>query len=127
MNRLTIIGNLVRDPEMRTTQTGKDVCTFTVAVNKRKKINGQPDADFFRVSAWEERGRVCHQYLQKGRKVAVNGPVSVSTFTSKAGETRATLEVMADEVEFLFSKPSDGFTKVDVKDNPFEQDELPWQ
>jgi len=107
MNKLTIIGNLTRDPELRTTSTGVNVCDFTVAVNRRQRRdaqNGQPEADFFRVSAWRERGELCAKYLSKGRKVCVIGPVSVRTFTGNDGTTRASLEVTADEVEFLSSR-----------------------
>lgn len=102
MNRLTIIGNLTRDPELRSTQTGISVCTFTVAVNRRKTQNNQqPEADFFRVTAWRERGELCAKWLIKGRKVAVIGPVSVSTYQGNDGKTYANLEVTAEEVEFL--------------------------
>ena len=106
MNKLTIIGNLTRDPELRTTSTGINVCSFTVAVNKKQTAeqraqNIQPQADFFRVSAWRERGEVCAKYLQKGKKVCVVGPVSVSTYTGNDGVVRANLEVTADDVEFL--------------------------
>ena len=107
MNKLTIIGNLTRDPELRTTTTGVNVCDFTVAVNRRQRRdaqNGQPEADFFRVTAWRERGELCAKYLAKGRKVCVIGPVSVRTFTGNDGTTRASLEVTADEVEFLSSR-----------------------
>ena len=107
MNKLTIIGNLTRDPELRTTTTGVNVCDFTVAVNRRQRRdaqNGQPEADFFRVTAWRERGELCAKYLAKGRKVCVIGPVSVRTYTGSDGTTRASLEVTADEVEFLSSR-----------------------
>ena len=108
MNKLTIIGNLTRDPELRTTSTGVNVCDFTVAVNRRNRNrdaqNGQPEADFFRVSAWRERGELCAKYLAKGRKVCVIGPVSVRTYQANDGTTRASLEVTADEVEFLSSR-----------------------
>ena len=80
MNKLTIIGNLTRDPEMRTTSTGINVTTFTVAVNRRGRRDeqsNQPDADFFRVSAWRALGENCAKFLQKGRKVAVVGAVSL--------------------------------------------------
>ena len=98
MNKLTIIGNLTRDPETRVTQSGSSVCSFTVAVNRR----GQDDkTDFFRVSAWNKTGETCQKYLAKGRKVAVTGPVSVSTYTGQDGKTYANLEVMAQDVEFL--------------------------
>jgi single-strand DNA-binding protein len=139
MNKLTIIGNLTRDPELRTTSTGLNVCTFTVAVNRRRSGNSnQPEADFFRVSAWRQLGENCQRYLAKGRKVAVVGAVSVSTYTGNDGNTRASLEVTADDVEFLSSRNEDagyapaapaqsipaapamnGFEEVDDEDLPF--------
>ncbi|MBQ1779377.1 MAG: single-stranded DNA-binding protein [Acidaminococcaceae bacterium] len=100
MNQLTIIGNLTRDPELRTTSAGISVCSFTVAVN-RKKQGQQPEADYFSVSAWRERGENCAKFLLKGKKVCVVGPVSVRTYQAQNGETRAQMEVTADEVEFL--------------------------
>ena len=114
MNSLTIIGRLTADPELRATQDGKEVCTFTVAVNRRKG----DQADFFRCSAWNQLGQNCKKYLAKGKQVAVRGAVSVRTYTSKDGETRASLEVMADDVEFLTPK-GDGYTKVTEPDDPF--------
>ena len=102
MNKLTIIGNLTRDPELRTTASGINVCSFTVAVNKRVKKDGeQQDADFFRVSAWRGLADVCSKYLAKGRKVAVVGSVSLHTYESQNGKQGASLEVVADDVEFL--------------------------
>lgn len=100
MNKLTIIGNLTADPQMRTTQSGINVCTFTVAVNKRQKGDSQA-ADFFRVNAWRQLGENCQRFLAKGRKVAVVGDVSVSTYTTQNGETRASMDVTAQDVEFL--------------------------
>ena len=144
MNKLTIIGNLTRDPELRTTTTGVNVCDFTVAVNRRQRRdaqNGQPEADFFRVSAWRERGELCAKYLAKGRKVCVIGPVSVRTYTGNDGTTRASLEVTADEVEFLSSRndgdTAGGYTAPAVSEAPsadsqtagftaVETDELPF-
>lgn len=104
MNKLTIIGNLTRDPELRTVngQEGPaNVCDFTVAVNRRSGNNGQNEADYFRVTAWRGLADNCKKYLAKGRKVAVVGPVSCRTYTGNDGVTRASLEVKADEVEFL--------------------------
>ena len=89
MNKLVIIGNVSNIPELRTTPNGKTVCNFNVAVNRRKKVEGQPDADFFRVSAWRQLGENCAKFLAKGRKVCVVGPVSVRTYTTKDGETKA--------------------------------------
>lgn len=127
MNKLTIIGNLTRDPETRVTQSGSSVCSFTVAVNRR----GQDDkTDFFRVSAWNKTGETCQKYLAKGRKVAVTGPVSVSTYTGQDGKTYANLEVMAQDVEFLTpraeqtaqapaSPANNGYQEVTDDDLPF--------
>lgn len=107
MNKLTIIGNLTRDPELRSLTNGTQVCSFTVAVNRRRSQgadNGQPEADYFRVSAWRQLGENCGRYLAKGRKVCVIGPVSISTYTGNDGKARANMEVTADDVEFLSPK-----------------------
>ena len=101
MNKLTIIGNLTADPQSHTTQEGKSVCNFSVAVNRRRKIQGQPEADFFRIAAWGRMGENCQQYLVKGKKVCVVGQVSVSTYQTQDGTTRANMEVFAEDVEFL--------------------------
>jgi single-strand DNA-binding protein len=144
MNKLTIIGNLTRDPELRTTSAGINVCDFTVAVNRRVRRdaqNAQPEADFFRVSAWRQLGENCARFLAKGRKVCVVGPVSVRTYTGSDGTTRASLEVTAEDVEFLTPRneadsagayapaapvdapsaeaPAAGFTAVETDELPF--------
>ena len=127
MNLLAIVGNLTRDPESRTTNTGKTVCTFSVAVNRRQKDkDGNNVADFFRVSAWGQTGENCQKYLAKGRKVGVTGSVSVHTYQAQDGTTKASLEVFANDVEFLTPK-GDGQSQAgpvdvsaDVPDNfPF--------
>ena len=115
MNRLFIIGNLTRDPELRSTPAGDSVCDFTVAVNRRGRRdvqNGQQqEADFFRVSAWRQLGENCSKYLAKGRKVAVTGSVRVRTYQANDGTTRASLEVPAEDVEFLSPRgEGDGMT-----------------
>ena len=102
MNSLTIIGNITRDPEVRTTKTGKTVCNFWVAVNsKRKDQNGDSITDFFLVSAWNALGENCGRYLAKGRKVAVCGTVSCRAYQTQGGEIRSEMDVLADVVEFL--------------------------
>ena len=111
MNKVFLIGNLTRDPELRTTQTGVSVCSFTIAVNRRRPSNaeaGQPEADFFRVTAWRQLGEICAKYLAKGRKVSVVGSVSASAYTGSDGQARASLEVQADDVEFLTPKSEQG-------------------
>lgn len=102
MNKAFIIGNLTRDPELRTTQSGVSVCSFTVAVNRRQRnAEEQNEADFFRVNVWREMGENCAKYLAKGRKVGVIGPVSVNTYQGNDGQMRAQMEITANEVEFL--------------------------
>ena len=105
MQKLFIIGNLTRDPELRSTRDGIAVCSFTVAVNRRSKgAQAGQDADFFRVTAWRALGESCGKYLAKGRKVGVTGSVSVNTYTAQDGSFRASMEVVADDVEFLSPK-----------------------
>ena len=103
MNKLTIIGNITRDPELRTTTSGVNVCSFTVAVNRRTKSGEQNQADFFKVSAWRELGETCKKFLAKGRKVAVDGSVGYETYQGRDGKTYVNLTVNAQEVEFLTS------------------------
>lgn len=102
MNKVFLIGNLTRDPELRTTQAGDAVCTFTIAVNRRRTARaGQPEADFFRITAWRQLGENCAKWLIKGKKVSVVGTVSASAYMGNDGQPHANLEVTADEVEFL--------------------------
>ena len=105
MNKIFLIGNVSNDPQLRSTPSGDQVCQFTVAVTRRKSAQaGKQDADFFRVSAWRKLAEICGQYLGKGKKVAVVGSVSVSTYMANNGEMRASLDVVADDVEFLSPK-----------------------
>ena len=112
MNKIILIGNLTRDPELRTTPNGYTVCDFTIAVNDRRAtrnqqpVNGQQqdNAQFFRVSAWRQLGENCAKYLAKGRKVFVSGPLTARTYQANDGTTRVSLEVQADDVEFLTSR-----------------------
>ena len=98
---------MTRDPETHDTNNGKSVCNFTIAVNRRQKSQNSdhPEADYFRVAAWGAMGENCQKYLSKGRKVAVTGAVSVSTYTAQDGTTRAQMEIRsAEDVEFLSSR-----------------------
>ena len=100
-----IIGNVTRDPEVRVTPTGKSVCNFTVAVNRRKaNPDGTRDADFFRVSAWDQLCDLCQKFVTKGKKVCVVGSIGVHVYTNQKGEAAANMEVLANEVEFLSPK-----------------------
>lgn len=101
MNKVTIIGNLTKAPELRTTTAGVTVCGFTVAVNRPKTQGNQdPGADFFNVNAWRGLGETCAKYLDKGKKVCVIGRVSLRTWENE-DRHGASLEVLAEDVEFL--------------------------
>ncbi len=136
MNQVNLIGNLTRDPEMRTIPSGANVCNFTIAVNRRRSSSGsnnQPEADFFRIAAWGATGENCNKYLKKGSKVAVTGTVSARAYLDNDGNPRASLEVSTIDVEFLSargevsqdsyndnsSQSSNGFTEVEATDLPF--------
>lgn len=104
MNKIIIIGNLTGDPAIRTTRDGISVCDFTVAVNGHRK---EDPAQFFRVSVWRQMGENCHKYLAKGRKVCVTGVVSAHTYQGNDGATRVSLDIQANEVEFLSTASGD--------------------
>ncbi len=111
MNKCFIIGNLTADPESRTTQSGKRVVSFTVAVNRK----GTDGTDFFRVSAWEKMGDVCAQYLSNGRKVSVIGEIRAGSYINRKGEAVGTLELTAHEVEFLSPKDAEDQYKAEER------------
>ena len=137
MNKIILIGNLTRDPESRTTPSGHTVCNFDIAVNDRR--GGQDNTLYFRVAAWDRTGESCQRYLSKGRKVFVSGPLSYRTYQANDGTTRVSLEVNANDVEFLSSRNDDqanggyapapsapapmaqnsGFTAVETDELPF--------
>jgi single-strand DNA-binding protein len=108
MNKITLIGNLTHDPETRTTSSGVTVCSFTIAVNRKfASQGGERQTDFFRINAWRQLGETCSRYLAKGRKVAVIGELQARQYEAKDGTTRMSLDVSADEVEFLTPRSSD--------------------
>lgn len=105
MQRIFIIGNLTADPVLRATPSGTSVCNFTLAVNRRfPGADGQKVTDFFNVVAWRGLADTCNKYLAKGKKAAVVGELQARTYTAKDGTTRMSLDVSADEVEFLSPK-----------------------
>lgn len=128
MNKITLIGNLTRDPDLRATPQGASVCSFTIAVNKRFAKEHET-AQFFRISAWGKMGEVCAKHLAKGRKVAVIGELEGRLFDGKDGKTMISLEVRADEIEFLSprgesEKPVEQLTVDDFAD--IKSEDLPF-
>lgn len=107
MNRIFITGNLTRDPELNTTNSGVSVCRFTVAVQRRiSNAEGVREADFFNVSAWRGTADNCAKFLKKGSKVAVTGSIQIRNFDRQDGSKGTSVEVTADEVEFLSPRDS---------------------
>lgn len=105
MNKVILIGNLTRDPEL--SNVGADsisVCRFSIAVNRRAKKDGTREADFFNVSAWRGLGENCAKFLTKGQKVGVTGEIQMRNYDDKDGNKRTAVDVIADEVEFLSRK-----------------------
>ena len=106
MNQVNIIGRLTRDPETRTTGTGKSVCSFSIAVDKRPKPVDGPTADFFMCTAWEKTADFVTNYLGKGRLVAVTGRLSSRKYTTSDGSNREVVEIVCSEVQGL-DRPRD--------------------
>lgn len=101
MNKVIIVGHLAKDVEVRYTQSGKCVASFTVAVNR---FGQQNQADFIPVVAWEKLAEICGNNLTKGRKVLVEGRLQIRTYDAADGQKRRVAEVIAQNVEFLGSK-----------------------
>lgn len=98
MNRVILIGRLARDPELKFTQSGKAVATFSIAVNNPYK---KDDASFFNVVVWGKSAENCANYLSKGRLVGLEGRLQSRSYKTQTGEKRYVTEVIADNVEFL--------------------------
>lgn len=107
MNKVILVGNLTRDPELSTTSSGISVCKFTLAVSRRfQSSDGTRETDFLPIIVWRTIGENCHKYLKKGSKAGVVGTIQTRTYDDKEGVKRYVTEVVADEVEFLSSKSS---------------------
>lgn len=106
INQVILMGRLTRDPEQRTTTTGKTIASFSIAVDR----GGQEDAaDFFNVTAWEKLGELVMQYLAKGRRVLVQGRLRQDSWDDKeTGKRQSRIEVVATDVTFLDGPSGDG-------------------
>lgn len=137
INQVILMGRLTRDPEMRTTASGKNVCSFSLAVDRQ----GQDDqADFFDVTAWEKTAELVHKYLSKGRRCLVQGRLRQDSWDDKeTGKKRSRVEVVAFDVTFL-DGPNDGAAPAqsapaqkkeevsvdDIDDKPIDLSEIPF-
>lgn len=110
MNKVILIGRLVRDPELRYTQSNQAVCTFTLAVDKKlsrekreeAEAAGRPTADFPRIIIWGKMGENASRYLKKGKQCAIEGRIQTGSYQDgETGKTVYTTDIIADNVEFL--------------------------
>jgi single-strand DNA-binding protein len=111
LNKVLLIGNLTRDPELRYTPGGLAVCNFTIAINSfynDSQGQKQKDTCFMRVTVWGKSGEACSQYLAKGRPVFVEGRLKSRNWEAENGEKRSAVDVVADRVQFLGGGPGEG-------------------
>ena len=105
MNRVTIIGRLAADPELKQTASGISVCSFSIGVNRRysKADQGQPSVDFINIVTWRQQAEFVSRYFKKGRPICIVGSLQSRSWTANDGSKRYATEVVADEVSFVTS------------------------
>ena len=121
MNKVILVGRLTQDPEVRYTQNGKAVASFTIAVN-RFSGQGQKEADFIPVVAWEKLAETCGNNLTKGQRVLIEGRLQIRSYEANDGQKKRVAEVIAQGMEFLERKQS---SADDKEPNPFGGQVLP--
>jgi len=110
-NKIIIVGNLGRDPEMRYMPSGDPVCEFSVATNERRRDNSGETVDmvtWFRISIFGKRGEIANQYLSKGKPVFISGRLRQEEYTDREGVRRTSLRVVADDFQFIGSRGDEG-------------------
>ena len=107
MNRVILVGNLTRDPELTTTSNGVSLCRFGLAVQRRfAGQDGEREADFFNIVVWRGQADNCYKYLKKGSKCGIVGSLQTRSYDAQDGTKRYSTDVVAEEVEFLSTKGS---------------------
>ena len=127
LNRIVLIGRLTRDPELRYTQSGVAVASFTLAVDRKfKNQAGEREADFIPVVVWRQAAEACNTYLAKGKLAAVDGRLQIRNYEDKEGNKRLAAEVVADNVWFL--SPAENKQQTPTAPEPLYEDneELPF-
>lgn len=118
MNRAMLIGRLTKDPELRATQSGISVCTFTLAVDRRfKQQDGQTETDFIPIVVWRGQADNCAKYLKKGSQAGICGSIQTRTYDAQDGSKRYVTEIVADEVQFIGSNNNNGENGVNTAQN----------
>ncbi len=121
INRVVLTGRLTRDPELRYTTTGKAVCNFTLAVDRRFSGGQERETDFIRIVTWQKLAETCANHLNKGRLTGVDGRLQIRSYETQEGQRREAAEVVADNVVFL-DRPSgsrDHNDNLDDEEVPF--------
>ena len=110
-NKVFLIGNLTRDPEVRYTTSGIPVARFALAVNRFRRSGTEGESsqevDFINIVAWRRLAEICGEYLKKGRPVAIEGRLQIRSYTGRDGQKRTAAEVVADNMQMLGKKPSE--------------------
>lgn len=103
LNKIMLLGRLTRDPELKFTNSGLAVCSFSIAVNRTfsKKNEGDSQADFFRIKCWRNLAENCAKFLAKGRQVFIEGAIQTSSYTAEDGSKRNAWEVVARDIQFI--------------------------
>lgn len=128
MQKFIGIGNITKDPELTTTQSGVSVCRFTLAVQRKfKNEAGEYESDFLNCVAWRKTAEIIGEHVKKGNKLAVVGTVQTRSYDASDGTKRYVTEIVADEVEFLTQKTStDKPQENQTKFEPVDDDSLPF-
>ena len=115
MNKVFLIGNLTRDPELRETPSGVAMCRFAIAVQRPySSQDGERQADFFECTAWRGLGETIARYTKKGKKVAVVGSIQMRNYEDNQGVKRTAVDIIAQDVEFLSPRENgDSFDEMD--------------
>lgn len=119
MNKVFLIGNLTKDPELATTNNGVKFCKFTLAVSRSYSKDGKRETDFLPIVVWRAQADNCARYLKKGSKAAISGTIQTRTYDAQDGSRRYVTEIAADEVQFLSTKSDD-----EGKESDFDFDDL---
>ena len=117
LNRVEIIGNVGREPEMRFTPEGKEVVTFSVAVNS--KFGEKETTEWFNIVAWQKLAETCNQYLGKGQQVFIEGRLQTRTWEGEDGQKKYKTEVVANKVLFLGSRQDATRPESEDEEMPF--------
>jgi single-strand DNA-binding protein len=130
MNKVFLIGNLTRDPELSETPNGIALCRFSIAVNRGyTNADGERETDFFNITVWRNKAENCARYLKKGSKVSIEGSLQNRSYEDKDGNKRTVTDIVASDVEFLSTRQDSGEERTAPKKEPiFEpmQEELPF-